>query len=80
MEIYERLDDLDADKALVRAGKILFGLGFSKQMQHTAVKNFSGNAQIPNFSCKFTWRYNVVVKIKPGMLSVEMTYGEIYQE
>ena len=42
MEIYERLDDLDADKALVRAGKILYGLGFSKQMQHTAVKNFSG--------------------------------------
>ena len=48
MEIYERLDDLDADKALVRAGKILFGLGFSKQMQHTAVKNFSGNAKISN--------------------------------
>lgn len=42
MEVYERLDDLDADKALVRAGKILFGLGFSKQMQHTQVKNFSG--------------------------------------
>ncbi|KAF6029887.1 ABCF2 [Bugula neritina] len=42
MEIYERLDELEADKALVRAGKILFGLGFSKQMQHTAVKNFSG--------------------------------------
>jgi len=24
MEIYERLDELEADKALVRAGKILF--------------------------------------------------------
>lgn len=42
MEVYERLDDLDADKALVRAGKILFGLGFSKSMQHNQVKNFSG--------------------------------------
>lgn len=42
MEIYERLDELDADRALVRAGKILFGLGFTKLMQRTQVKNFSG--------------------------------------
>lgn len=42
MEVYERLDELDADKALVRAGKILFGLGFNKKMQHTEVKHFSG--------------------------------------
>jgi len=42
MELYERLDELDADLALVRAGQILDGLGFSKSMQHTAVKHFSG--------------------------------------
>lgn len=52
MDIYERLDELDADKALVRAGKILFGLGFTKLMQNTAVKNFSGEFSLFNHRYK----------------------------
>lgn len=36
-DVYERLDELDADKALQKAGRILHGLGFTKQMQETKV-------------------------------------------
>lgn len=42
MEIYERLEELDADKAEVRASRILFGLGFTPAMQHKKLKDFSG--------------------------------------
>lgn len=42
MEIYERLEELDADKAEVRASRILFGLGFTPTMQHKKLKDFSG--------------------------------------
>lgn len=42
MDIYERLDDMDAGKAEAKAGYILHGLGFTKEMQHRAVKHFSG--------------------------------------
>ncbi|EPY37291.1 ATP-binding protein cassette, sub-family F, member 2 [Strigomonas culicis] len=41
-EIYKRLDELEADTAEARAGKILFGLGFSKDMQRRPTKSFSG--------------------------------------
>nr|CCC94549.1 putative ABC transporter [Trypanosoma congolense IL3000] len=41
-EIYKRLDELDADTALARAGKILFGLGFTPEMQMRPTKSFSG--------------------------------------
>lgn len=41
-EIYERLDELDANTANKRAGKILHGLGFSKDMQAKKTKDFSG--------------------------------------
>lgn len=41
-EIYKRLDDLDADTAESRAGKILFGLGFTAEMQKRPTKSFSG--------------------------------------
>ena len=37
MDIYERLDHLDANKAEVQAAEILNGLGFTRTMQHTAV-------------------------------------------
>jgi len=30
MDIYERLDDLDAGMAITRAGRILHGLGFTR--------------------------------------------------
>ncbi|KAJ3689380.1 hypothetical protein LUZ61_018544 [Rhynchospora tenuis] len=40
--IYERLDALDAATAEKRAAEILFGLGFTKQMQAKKTKDFSG--------------------------------------
>lgn len=42
LALYDRLDELDANKAVAKAGFILHGLGFDKDMQHTKVKNFSG--------------------------------------
>ena len=42
MDIYERLDDLDVDKAEGTASRILTGLGFNKVMQNKAFKDFSG--------------------------------------
>uniref|UniRef100_A0A671SXG1 ATP-binding cassette, sub-family F (GCN20), member 2b n=1 Tax=Sinocyclocheilus anshuiensis TaxID=1608454 RepID=A0A671SXG1_9TELE len=42
MEIYERLEELDADKAEVRASRILFGLGFTPAMQQKKLTDFSG--------------------------------------
>ena len=40
--IYERLDELDAATAEVRASTILHGLGFTKKMQSMKTKEFSG--------------------------------------
>ncbi|XP_042035135.1 ABC transporter F family member 1-like [Salvia splendens] len=40
--IYERLDALDAATAEKRAAEILFGLGFTKQMQEKKTRDFSG--------------------------------------
>ena len=40
--VYERLDDLDADTAEMRARSILSGLGFSHAMQSKVTKDFSG--------------------------------------
>jgi len=42
MEVYERLDDMNADTAEVRAGRILHGLGFTKEMQQKKCRDFSG--------------------------------------
>ncbi|XP_035825786.1 ATP-binding cassette sub-family F member 2 [Aplysia californica] len=42
MDVYERLDHMDASKAETTAGNILHGLGFSRTMQHTKVSDFSG--------------------------------------
>jgi len=41
-DLYKRLDELDPDTAQARAGKILFGLGFNKEMQNKPAKDFSG--------------------------------------
>jgi ATP-binding cassette subfamily F protein 2 len=41
-DIYDRLEELDADGAPARVGKILHGLGFSKAMQQKKTKDFSG--------------------------------------
>ena len=37
LALYDRLDELDASKAIAKAGYILHGLGFTKDMQHTKV-------------------------------------------
>lgn len=42
MEVYERLDEMDATKAQTRAALILAGLGFTPMMQQKQVKHFSG--------------------------------------
>lgn len=41
-DIYKRLDELDADTAEARAGTILFGLGFTSEMQRRPTSSFSG--------------------------------------
>jgi len=64
MEVYERLDELDAATAEMRAAEILSGLGFSKQMMTQKVKNFSGG-----------WRMRIslarALYIKPAMLLLD---------
>lgn len=42
MDVYERLDEIGADKAETKAAYILFGLGFTKSMQQKMCKDFSG--------------------------------------
>ena len=41
-QIYERLEELEADTAESRAAKILFGLGFSSEMMNRPTGSFSG--------------------------------------
>lgn len=41
-EVYQQLQELEADKAPARASIILNGLGFNKDMQAAATKTFSG--------------------------------------
>jgi len=42
MDLYERLEELDVDKAEATASRILCGLGFTKAMQQKSLKDFSG--------------------------------------
>lgn len=41
-DIYDRLENMDANKAKTRCCELLFGLGFSKTMMHRKCKDFSG--------------------------------------
>ncbi|KAI9002693.1 P-loop containing nucleoside triphosphate hydrolase protein [Gaertneriomyces semiglobifer] len=41
-EVYQRLEEIEADKAESKASSILNGLGFSPQQQNAATKTFSG--------------------------------------
>ncbi|XP_006895252.1 PREDICTED: ATP-binding cassette sub-family F member 2 [Elephantulus edwardii] len=64
MELYERLEELDADKAEMRASRILHGLGFTPAMQRKKLKDFSGG-----------WRMRVALAralfIRPFMLLLD---------
>uniref|UniRef100_A0A8C9F4P6 ABC transporter domain-containing protein n=1 Tax=Pavo cristatus TaxID=9049 RepID=A0A8C9F4P6_PAVCR len=64
MELYERLEELDADKAEARASRILHGLGFTPAMQRKKLKDFSGG-----------WRMRVALAralfIRPFMLLLD---------
>lgn len=64
MEVYERLEELDAAQAEVAAAEILHGLGFTPLMQQTATRNFSGG-----------WRMRIALAralfIKPSILLLD---------
>lgn len=64
MDVYERLEDLSADTAGARAGYILHGLGFTKDMQQKKCKDFSGG-----------WRMRIALAralyVKPHLLLLD---------
>jgi len=64
MDVYERLDEMDADTAEVRAAAILKGLGFTHAMMHKAAKDFSGG-----------WRMRIslarALYLKPSLLILD---------
>lgn len=64
MDIYDRLDDMNADQAEMKAARILHGLGFSKEMQQKQAKDFSGG-----------WRMRIALAralyVKPHLLLLD---------
>lgn len=64
IDIYERLDDMGADRARAKAGYILHGLGFDKAMQNKLCKDFSGG-----------WRMRIALAralyLKPHLLLLD---------
>lgn len=64
MDVYERLEEISADTAMVRAANILHGLGFTKDMQEKSTKEFSGG-----------WRMRIALAralyVKPHLLLLD---------
>lgn len=62
MDVYDRLDDLSADTAEARAANILHGLGFTKEMQQKATKDFSGGNSHLHFNNCHPFSKNLLFK------------------
>merc|ERR1712072_117449 len=64
MEVYERLDEIGADTAEVKASQLLKGLGFNAAMQNKECKDYSGG-----------WRMRIALAralfIKPHLLLLD---------
>merc|ERR1739844_275947 len=64
MEVYERLDEIGADTAEVKASQLLKGLGFNTAMQNKKCKDYSGG-----------WRMRIALAralfIKPHLLLLD---------